>query len=89
MLSAKPENIRIDDAIGDGVQFTLEVDGVTHRFFISRQLLGDLERTLLPSHHDMLASFTRQSDKIRHAVAQTLRLGCSSGITFLKMGFFE
>lgn len=89
MLNTNPENIRLDDSIGDGVLFTMDVDGISRRFFVGRQLLGDLEGTLLPSQHDMLASFDRQRDKIQQAVARTLRLGCSTGITFLKMGFFE
>lgn len=83
------ENIRIEPEIGDGVLFTVDIHGAAHRFFVSRQTLGDLERTLLAENHDMLASFDRQTDKVLNAVRNTLRLGTSHNITFLKPDFFR
>lgn len=83
------ENIRIEPEIGDGVLFTSQVEGVARRFFVSRQTLGELERTLLANHHDMLASFDRQRHKIRAAIANTVKFGTSANITFLKRAFFD
>ena len=83
------ENIRIDPVIGDGVLFTAQINGVTHRFFVSRDTLADVERTQLNSTRDLLASFERQSDKVRRAMSKTLKLGTSSHITFLKTIFFS
>jgi hypothetical protein len=82
------ENIRIDPEIGDGISFVVDIHGVAHRFFVSRATLGEVERTLL-ANHDMLASFERQSDKVRHAIANTLKFGTSHNITFLKTAFFD
>ena len=83
------ENIRIDPEIGDGISFVVEIQGVVHRFFVSRETLADLERTLLANNHDMVASFERQSNKVRHAIANTLKFGTSHNITFLKTAFFD
>lgn len=83
------ENIRIDDEIGDGMAFTVEIQGIAHRFFVSRQTLGEIEGTLLADNHDMVVSFDRQQAKIRRAVSNTLRLGTSHNITFLKTAFFK
>jgi 23S rRNA G2445 N2-methylase RlmL len=58
-------------------------------FFVSRETLGDVERSRLTDNHDMLASFDRQHEKIKHAVSNTLRLGTSHNITFLKTDFFH
>ena len=41
------ENIRIDPEIGDGIAFTVDIHGAAHRFCVSRDTLGDVERTLL------------------------------------------
>lgn len=83
------ENIRIDPEIGDGISFVVDIQGVAHRFFVSRETLADVERTLLANNHDMVASFERQSNKVRHAIANTLRFGTSRNITFLKTAFFN
>lgn len=83
------ENIRIDPEIGDGISFVVEIQGVAHRFFVSRETLSDVERTLLANNHDMVASFERQSNKVRHAIANTLKFGTSHNITFLKTAFFD
>ena len=83
------ENIRIDDEIGDGMAFTVEIQGIAHRFFVSRQTLGEIEGTLLASNHDMVTSFDRQQANIKRAVSNTLRLGTSHNITFLKTAFFK
>ncbi len=84
-----PENIRMDPDIGDGVGFTADVSGVAHRFFISRQTLGELEHSLLTDNHDMFASFSRQAGKIDHAIAKSLKLGTSSSIAFLTLPLFD
>ena len=81
------ENIRIDPEVGDGISFTVDVHGMAHRFFVSRETLGELERSVLIDNHDLFASFERQSDKVRQAVSNTLKLGTSSNITFLKKRF--
>jgi hypothetical protein len=83
------ENIRIEPEIGDGVMFTLDLHGTAHRFFVSRETLSEVERTRLTDNHDMLASFDRQSERVKHAVSNTLRLGTSHNITFLKTDFFH
>ncbi len=83
------ENIRIDPDIGDGIAFTVDTNGTAHRFFVSRLTLGELERTLLVENHDMLASFERQSDKIRNAVLKVLKFGVSHNVTFLTLAFFH
>lgn len=83
------ENIRIDPEIDDGISFTVDVHGVAHRFFVSRETLGKLERSVLTDNSDMFASFERQSDKVRQAVSNTLKLGTSHNITFLKTAFFN
>ena len=83
------ENIRIDPEIGDGISFTVDVHGMAHRFFVSRETLGELERSVLTDNSDMFASFERQSDKVRQAVSNTLKLGTSHNITFLKTAFFN
>jgi hypothetical protein len=82
------DTIRIDPDIGDGVAFTADIHGVAHRFFVSRETLGDIERTLLANNHDMLASFERQRGKVEKAILNVLRLGTSHNITFLKKAFF-
>lgn len=82
------ENIRIDPEIGDGISFMVDIHGVAHRFFVSRETLGEVERTLLTNNHDMVASFERQTDKVRQAISNTLKLGTSHNITFLKTAFF-
>lgn len=83
------ENIRIDPEIGDGVSFTVDIDTVAHRFFVSRETLGEVERTLLTDNHDMIASFERQIAKVRQAISNTLKFGTSHSITFLKTTFFS
>lgn len=83
------ENIRIDPDIGDGIAFTVDVRGAAHRFFVSRETLGDIERTLLTDNHDMLASFDRQRDKVENAIVNVLKFGSSHNITFLKKAFFK
>ena len=83
------ENIRIEPAIGDGISFTVDIHGVAHRFFVSRATLGELEGTLLADNHGMVASFERQRSKTLRAVANTLKLGTSHSITFLKTSFFS
>lgn len=83
------ENIRIDPEIGDGIAFTVDIHGVAHRFFVSRETLGAVERTLLTNNHDMVASFERQTDKVRQAISNTLKFGASHNITFLKTAFFN
>lgn len=83
------ETIWIDLDIGDGVAFTADIHGTAHRFFVSRETLGDIERTLLANNHDMLASFERQRDKVENAILNVLRLGTSHNITFLKKAFFK
>lgn len=83
------DTIRIDPDIGDGVAFTADIQGVAHRFFVSRETLGDIERTLLANNHDMLASFERQRGKVENAILGVLRLGTSHNITFLKTAFFK
>lgn len=82
------ENIRIDPEIGDGISFMVDIHGVAHRFFVSRETLGEVERTLLTNNHDMVASFERQTDKVRQAISNTLKLGTSHNITFLKTAIF-
>jgi hypothetical protein len=82
------ENIRIDPAIGDGITFVVDIRGVTRRFFVSRETLGEVERTRLTNNPDMVASFERQSDKVRQAVLNTLKFGTSPNITYLKTAFF-
>jgi hypothetical protein len=89
MTNLAIENIRIDPEIGDGISFTVDIHGVAHRFFVSRETLGEVDRSVLASNHDMVASFERQSDKVRQAVANTLRFGTSHNITFLKTAFFD
>lgn len=83
------ENIRIDPEIGDGIVFTVDIHGAAHRFFVSRDTLGDIERTLLTDNHDMLASFDRQRNKVEKAIVTVLKFGTSHNITFLKTAFFE
>lgn len=83
------ENIRIDPDIGDGIAFTADVRGAAHRFFVSRETLGDIERTLLTDNHDMLASFDRQRDKVENAIVNVLKFGSSHNVTFLKKAFFK
>lgn len=83
------ENIRIDPDIGDGIAFTVDVRGAAHRFFVSRETLGEIERTLLTDNHDMLASFDRQRDKVENAIVNVLKFGSSHNVTFLKKAFFE
>lgn len=83
------ENIRIDPDIGDGIAFTVDVRGAAHRFFVSRETLGDIERTLLADNHDMLASFDRQRDKVENAIVNVLKFGSSHNVTFLKKAFFK
>ena len=83
------ENIRIDPDIGDGISFTVDIDGVAHRFFVSRDTLRTVEGTLLANNHDMVASFERQSNKVRQAISNTLKFGTSHNITFLKTAFFK
>ncbi|WP_157979456.1 hypothetical protein [Rhodoferax ferrireducens] len=83
------ENIRIDPEIGDGISFTVDIRGTAHRFFVSRETLGDVERTLLADNHDMLASFERQHDKVQHAIVNVLKFGTSHNVTFLKTAFFR
>ncbi|WP_296447611.1 hypothetical protein [Rhodoferax sp. UBA5149] len=83
------ENTRIDSEIGDGISFTVDIHGVAHRFFVSRETLGEVERTLLANNHDMVASFERQSDKVKQAISNTLKFGSSHNITFLKTAFFN
>lgn len=83
------ENIRIDPEIGDGILFTVDIDTVAHRFFVSRETLGEVERTLLTDNHDMIASFERQIAKVRRAISNTLKFGTSHNITFLKTAFFS
>ena len=83
------ENIRIEPEIGDGVLFTVDLQGTAHRFFVSRETLGDVERSRLTDNHDILASFDRQHEKIKHAVSNTMRLGTSHDIPFLKTDFFH
>lgn len=41
------------------------------------------------NNHDMVASFERQRNKARHAIANTLKFGASHTITFLKTAFFD
>jgi hypothetical protein len=82
------ENIRIDDEIGDGIAFTVDVHGAAHRFFVARETLGEVEHSLLTNNHDMVASFERQRGKVHRAVMETLKLGASHNITFLKTAFF-
>ena len=89
MTNLAIENIRIDPEIGDGISFMVDIDGVAHRFFVSRETLGEVEGTLLANHHDMLASFERQSIKVRRAISNTLKFGTSHNITFLKTAFFN
>ena len=72
MTNLAIENIRIDPKIGDGISFIADVNGVAHRFFVSRETLGEVERTRLTNSSDMVASFERQSDKVRQAVLNTL-----------------
>ena len=83
------ENIRIEPEIGDGILFTADIDSIAHRFFVSRETLKTIEGTLLASNHDMLACFDRQQFKVRRAISNTLRLGTSHNITFLKTAFFS
>lgn len=83
------ENIRIDPEIGDGISFMVDIHGVAHRFFVSRETLGKVERSLLANNHDMLASFELQGDKVRRAISNTLKFGTSHNITFLKTAFFS
>ena len=83
------ENIRIDPEIGVGVSFAVDIQGVAHRFFVSRETLSEVEGTLLANSHDMLASFDRQRASVRQAILNTLKLGTSHNITFLKTVFFE
>jgi len=83
------ENIRIDPEIGDGISFTADICGAAHRFFVSRETLGEMERTLLADNHDMLASFERQRDKVQHAMVNVLKFGTSHNVTFLKTTFFQ
>ncbi|MDO8248638.1 MAG: DUF1488 family protein [Rhodoferax sp.] len=83
------ENIRIDPDIGDGIAFTVDVRGAAHRFFVSRETLGEIERTLLTDNHDMLASFDRQRDKVENAIVNVLKFGSSHNVTFLKKAFFK
>ena len=83
------ENIRIEPAIGDGISFTVDIHGVAHRFFVSRATLGELEGALLADNHGMLASFERQHSKTLSAVANTVKLGTSHSITFMKTPFFS
>jgi hypothetical protein len=82
------ENIRIDAGIGDGIAFTVDVHGAAHRFFVARETLGEIEHSLLTNNHDMVASFERQRGKVQKAVKETLKLGASHNITFLKTAFF-
>jgi len=83
------ENIRIDPKLGDGIAFIVEIHGVAHRFFVSRETLGELERTRLTNSTDMFASFERQSDKVKKAILNTLKFGSSPNVTFLKPAFFN
>lgn len=83
------ENIRIDPEIGDGVSFMVEIQGIAHRFFVSRETLGRIEGTLLANNHDLLASFDRQRAEVRQAISNTLKLGTSHNVTFLKTAFFD
>ena len=83
------ENIRIDPEIDVGVSFVVDIQGVAHRFFVSRETLSEVEGTLLANSHDMLASFDRQRASVRQAILNTLKLGTSHNITFLKTVFFE
>jgi hypothetical protein len=89
MTAFSIENVRIDADIGDGIAFTVDLEGVAHRFFVSRATLGDVEHSLLASNHDMVASFERQSDKIKRAIDNTLKFGTSHNITFLKKSSFD
>ncbi len=89
MTALAIENVRIDPEIGDGVSFVVDIRGVAHRFFVSRETLGDLEHSLLAENHDMLASFERQSDKVKQAILSTLKFGTSHNTTFLKRTFFS
>ena len=89
MTTLTIENIRIDPEIGDGVSFTVDIQGVAHRFFVSRETLGELEHSMLADNHGMVATFERQDVKIRHAIANTLKFGISPHITFLKASFFD
>jgi len=82
------ENTRIDTEIGDGISFTVDIQGVAHRFFVSRETLGNLEHSLLADNHGMVASFVRQDAKIKQAITNTLKFGVSPNITFLKEAFF-
>lgn len=83
------ENIRIDPEIGVGVSFMVDIQGIAHRFFVSRETLSELEGPLLANSHDLLASFDRQQTRVRQAILNTLRLGTSHNITFLKTAFFD
>jgi Protein of unknown function (DUF1488) len=83
------ENIRIDPEIGDGISFMVEIQGIAHRFFVSRETLSKLEGTLLANNHDLLASFDRQRADVRQAISNTLKLGTSHNVTFLKTAFFD
>ena len=89
MTSLSIENIRIDPKVGDGIAFIADVHGVAHRFFVSRETLAEVERTRLTNSSDMVASFERQSDKVRQAVLNTLKFGASPNITYLKTAFFS
>lgn len=89
MLNMTIENIRIEPEIGDGILFTTEIDGIARRFFVSRETLKAIEGTLLASNHDMLGCFERQQFKVKRAISNTLRLGTSHNITFLKTAFFS
>ena len=89
MTSLSIENIRIDPKVGDGIAFIADVRGVAHRFFVSRETLAEVERTRLTNSSDMVASFERQSDKVRQAVMNTLKFGTSPNITYLKTAFFS
>ncbi len=83
------ENIRIDPEIGDGISFMVEIQGIAHRFFVSRETLGRIEGTLLANNHDMLAAFDRQRAEVRQAILNTIKLGTSHNVTFLKTAFFD
>lgn len=83
------ENIRLDPEIGDGIAFTVTIDGVAHRFFVSRQTLGEVAHCLLANNSDLFASFERHSEQVKQAIVNTLKFGTSPNITFLKKAFFN
>lgn len=89
MQKLEIENLRIDPEIGDGIAFTVTIDDVTHRFFVSRQTLGEVAKCLLANNSDLFAAFERHNDKIKQALVNTLKFGTSPNITFLKKAFFN